>query len=90
VGENETVHEVVRLLIENRISAVPVVNDAGRLVGIVTEADPYAPARSRNRTPPFLVVAASLGRPQACGGLREVPFSKGEGYYDPRRQNGLS
>ena len=39
VGENETVHEVVRLLIENRISAVPVVNDAGRLVGIVTEAD---------------------------------------------------
>ena len=31
VGENETVHEVVRLLIENRISAVPIVNDAGRL-----------------------------------------------------------
>src|SRR5215831_6909096 len=39
VGENETVHEVARLLIENRISAVPVVNDGGRLVGIVTEAD---------------------------------------------------
>jgi CBS domain-containing protein len=39
VGENKTVHDVVRLLIESRISGVPVVNDAGRLVGIITEAD---------------------------------------------------
>ncbi|WP_024508755.1 CBS domain-containing protein [Bradyrhizobium sp. ARR65] len=39
VGENETVREVAGLLIENRISAVPVVDDAGKLVGIVTEAD---------------------------------------------------
>ena len=39
VGENETVHEVAKLLIENRISAVPVVDDTGEVVGIVTEAD---------------------------------------------------
>ncbi len=39
VGESETVHEAARLLIDNRISAVPVVDDAGKLAGIVTEAD---------------------------------------------------
>ena len=39
VGENETVRNVAKLLIEKRISAVPVVDGAGKLVGIVTEAD---------------------------------------------------
>lgn len=39
VGENETVRDVARLLIAKRISAVPVVDQAGKLVGIVTEAD---------------------------------------------------
>ena len=39
VGENDTVRDVAKLLIAKRISAVPVVNGAGKLVGIVTEAD---------------------------------------------------
>ena len=39
VGENATVQEVARLLIDQRVSAVPVVNAAGKLVGIVTESD---------------------------------------------------
>jgi CBS domain-containing protein len=39
VGENETVRDVAKLLIAKRISAVPVVDGAGKLVGIVTEAD---------------------------------------------------
>ena len=39
VGENETVRDVARLLIAKRISAVPVVDGGGTLVGIVTEAD---------------------------------------------------
>jgi CBS domain-containing protein len=39
VGENETVRDVARLLIAKRISAVPVVDGAGKLVGIVTEAN---------------------------------------------------
>jgi CBS domain-containing protein len=39
VGENETVREVAKLLIAKRISAVPVVDGAGKIVGIVTEAD---------------------------------------------------
>jgi CBS domain-containing protein len=39
VGENETIRDVAKLLIDKRISAVPVVDGAGKLVGIVTEAD---------------------------------------------------
>lgn len=39
VGENETVHDVAKLLIAKRISAVPVVDRAGKVIGIVTEAD---------------------------------------------------
>jgi len=39
VGEDETVRDLAKLLITKRISAVPVVDRAGKLVGIVTEAD---------------------------------------------------
>jgi len=39
VGENATVRDVAKLLIAKRISAVPVIDGAGKLVGIVTEAD---------------------------------------------------
>jgi CBS domain-containing protein len=39
VDENETVRDVARLLITKRISAVPVVDSAEKLVGIITEAD---------------------------------------------------
>ena len=39
VGEHATVQEVAKLLIDQRISAVPVVDAAGKLVGIVTESD---------------------------------------------------
>lgn len=34
-----TVREIARLLLEKRISAVPIVGDSGRLVGIVSEGD---------------------------------------------------
>jgi CBS domain-containing protein len=39
VGENETVRDVAKLLIAKRISAVPVADSAGKVLGIVTEAD---------------------------------------------------
>ncbi|HLZ01150.1 MAG TPA: CBS domain-containing protein [Bradyrhizobium sp.] len=39
VNDNNTIRDVARLLIAKRISAVPVVDSAGKLVGIVTEAD---------------------------------------------------
>jgi len=39
VGEELTVHEAVVFLTERRISAAPVINQAGRPVGVVSEAD---------------------------------------------------
>ena len=39
IGENATVRDVAKLMAANRISAVPVVDGAGKVVGIVTEAD---------------------------------------------------
>lgn len=39
VGKNATVRDVAKILVEKRISAVPVVDNAGKIVGIVTESD---------------------------------------------------
>jgi len=38
-GKSATVREVAKILLEKRISAVPVVDNFGKLVGIVTESD---------------------------------------------------
>ncbi len=39
VREEDTIEEVVKLVLENRISGVPVINDENEVVGIITEAD---------------------------------------------------
>jgi CBS-domain-containing membrane protein len=39
VSPDTRVGEIASLLLSNRISAVPVVNDVGRLIGIVSEGD---------------------------------------------------
>ena len=39
VKQQATIEEIARTLINNNISGVPVVDDAGNLVGIVTEGD---------------------------------------------------
>jgi CBS domain-containing protein len=39
VGEHSTVRDVAKVMITHRISAVPVVDRAGKLIGIVSEAD---------------------------------------------------
>jgi len=39
VKPNSTVREVAKTLVDRRISAVPVVDDAGKLVGIISESD---------------------------------------------------
>ncbi len=39
VDENATIGEAARLMLEYRISGLPVANEAGALVGIITESD---------------------------------------------------
>ena len=42
VGKTATVRDVAKILLENRISAVPVVDNVGKVVGIVTVNDHLA------------------------------------------------
>jgi len=39
VRPDATIAEAIRLMLDNRISGLPVINEAGRLVGILTEGD---------------------------------------------------
>jgi CBS domain-containing protein len=39
IGENDTVRDVAKLLLAKQLSAVPVIDHAGKLAGIVSEAD---------------------------------------------------
>ena len=39
VGPNDSIQDIARLLLSNHISAVPVLDDNGALIGIVSEAD---------------------------------------------------
>lgn len=39
VNQHATVREIAQILLEHKISGVPVVDDEGRIVGIVTEGD---------------------------------------------------
>jgi CBS domain-containing protein len=43
VSKDAAVHEVVRLLLKYRISAVPVIDDTGMVVGIISEGDLLRP-----------------------------------------------
>ncbi len=39
IPQNATVGTAARTMLENQISGLPIVDDAGRLVGIITESD---------------------------------------------------
>ena len=45
VAPDSTIAEAVRTMLDNRISGLPVIDEAGRLVGILTEGDYCAAAR---------------------------------------------
>ena len=65
VSEDSLVHEIVGLLLKNRISAVPVIDSARKVVGIVSEGDllrPEAASRAGTRRPWWLE-AVSVGQP---------------------------
>lgn len=39
IQENQTIGEAADVMLEHKISGLPVLNDAGKLVGIITESD---------------------------------------------------
>ena len=64
VSADAPVHEVVRLLLKHRISAVPVVDGARKVVGIVSEGDLLRPEGVEPRRGAAAMVAG--------GGLRRT------------------
>lgn len=58
------IHEAIRLMLQNRISGLPVVDDAGTLVGIVTEGDflRRAETHTERRRPRWLEFLLGPGR----------------------------
>ena len=67
VSEDTPVHEVVGLLLKHRISALPVVDSARKVVGIVSEGDllrPEGASRAGTRRPRWLE-AVIAGQPAA-------------------------
>jgi CBS domain-containing protein len=61
VGENDSVRDAAKLLIENRISAVPVVDNAAKLVGICSEADLMRRPEARTERPASFWLSFLLG-----------------------------
>ncbi|MDN5292992.1 MAG: hypothetical protein PWQ91_24 [Eubacteriales bacterium] len=59
VKPDTTVEEVIKILAENKISGVPVVNDHGGVIGIVSEADLLV-RDAKLRVPSFINVLGSL------------------------------
>ena len=39
IGEEETIQEAAKQMVQNRIGALPVVNSKGTMIGIITESD---------------------------------------------------
>lgn len=65
VNPEDTILRAIRLMLQNRISGLPVVDDAGQLVGIVTEGDflrrtEIETTRKRGRWLEFLTGSATL------------------------------
>ena len=62
VGPDATVQEVAGILLKNKISAVPVVSQSGKILGIVSEGGHAAAGRVVYLGSPLLVAPASDGR----------------------------
>ena len=66
VSEDSPIHEIVRLLLKYRISAVPVVDRGRKVVGIISESDLLRPeGANRAGTQRRVVAADGLCRPEA-------------------------
>jgi CBS domain-containing protein len=70
VGEDTTLEEIARIMLDNRIGCVPVVDEGGKLVGIVTESDFTA----KEHGVPFSTLSAPqlFGRWMPKEGIEEI------------------
>ena len=81
VSEDSLVHEVVGLLLRHRISAVPVVDNAQKVVGIVSEGDLLRPEGSAGAgiRSSWWLEAFFTGQPEALFARQPVTEQKAHG-----------
>ena len=60
IRNKETVHDALLLMVENRLAALPVVNQAGRCVGVISQSDLIAEARDKDLENEELAAGHSL------------------------------
>ena len=77
VSPDATVQEVAEILLKNKISAVPVVSQSGKILGIVSEGDLLRRVKFAHLASPVLVAPASDGKYSTEGRVREVAFTQG-------------
>lgn len=65
VGENDEIAEAVRLLSENRISGLPVIDKSGLVIGVVSEADILSAAGMESGFAFKDIIRRLLGEPLA-------------------------
>ena len=87
VGPNASVREAANVLLANRISALPVIDEHGELVEIISEGDLMGSRRIGDRTAPLLVARDTCRQRQGNPRHRvhESACAQGRGYHDTRR-----
>ena len=78
-----TVEKVAKLLINLRISGVPVLDRNGQLVGIVTEGDLLRRVGDWDRAPALALERVVFCKFPARRGIHQVARPAGRGHHDP-------
>ena len=84
VGPEASVRDAAKILLANRISALPVIDEQGHLVGIISEGVLGKTSRVRYQPSSLLVVGNFLGNQQGGRGeeVRKITWSQSKGRYD--------
>ena len=82
VRPNARVEEVASILLASRISAVPVIDEQGELLGIVSEGDLMRRAEAGTDRSRSWWLEYLTGKTGARRGIREIAFAQGHRCHD--------
>ena len=88
VRPNARVEEVASILLANRISAVPVIDEQDELVGIVSEGDLMRRSEAGTDRSRSWWLEYLTGKQVLAAGIREIAFAQGHRCHDAFRNHG--
>lgn len=80
IGEDTPLQEAARIMLQDRIGGIPVVDKNGNLVGIVTETDFTA----KGKMCPVLALSCASTFRHMAGQRCRKPLQQGQQYLSPR------